>query len=134
MTIWGANINPNISQCKNCWWWGHATMSCCIQGSKYVKYNSPHRTENHCQFGWCCKMNEKTNLSHLETKKAKSCPYSFKCFNYRGDYQANSNLCPFWKHRFYRKWHIKEYNKICENRSNSIHSTVNDTIQWFVTS
>ena len=29
-TIRGANINPGIPQCKNCWKWGHATFSCRI--------------------------------------------------------------------------------------------------------
>ena len=41
-TIWEANMNPGISQYKNCWWWEHATMSCYIQGSRCVKYNGPH--------------------------------------------------------------------------------------------
>ena len=94
-TIWGTNINPSISQYKNCWRWGHATMSCCIQGSKCVKYNRPHKSKNHHQFGWCCKANEKTNSPWLKTKKGKPCPHSFKCSNCRGDYQVNSNLCLF---------------------------------------
>jgi len=29
-TIRGANINPGVPQCKNCWKWGHATFSCRI--------------------------------------------------------------------------------------------------------
>ena len=29
-TIWGANMNPSVSQYKNCWKWGHATLSCHI--------------------------------------------------------------------------------------------------------
>jgi len=27
-TIRGANMNPSVPLCKNCWKWGHATMSC----------------------------------------------------------------------------------------------------------
>jgi len=27
-TIRGANMNPGVLQCKNCWKWGHATFSC----------------------------------------------------------------------------------------------------------
>ena len=27
-TIWGANMNPGIPQCKNCWKWGHTTFLC----------------------------------------------------------------------------------------------------------
>ena len=26
-TIQEANMNPGVPQCKNCWWWGHATIS-----------------------------------------------------------------------------------------------------------
>ena len=50
-TIQGANMNPGVPQCKNCWKWGHATFSCRIQGSKYVKCNGPHKSENHREFG-----------------------------------------------------------------------------------
>ena len=103
VTMRGANMNPGIPQCKNCWWWEHVTMSCHIQGFKYIKCNSPHKTENYHQFGWCYKANDKTNLSHLKTKKGEPCLYSFKCSNCCGDHQVDSNLCLFWKHRFHHK-------------------------------
>ena len=48
------------------------TSVCRIQGVKCVKCNGPHKSEHHCQFAWCCKANEKTNPSRLETKK-KNC-------------------------------------------------------------
>ena len=71
MTIWGANMNPSIPQCKNCWKWGHATFSCRIQGAKCVKCNGLHKLEHHREFEWCCKANAKINLPRLETKKRK---------------------------------------------------------------
>jgi len=49
-TICGANMNPDVSQCKNCWKWEHAIFSCRIQGSRCVKYNSPHKTEHYYHF------------------------------------------------------------------------------------
>ena len=125
-TIRGANMNPRVPQYKNCWKWGHSTFLCRIQGSKCIKGNGPHKSENHHKFGWCCKANMKTNPPHLETKKGKSCPHTFKCSNCQGKYQADSNLCLFWRHRFNREWHQKKYFKICENRAKSIHSTMND--------
>ena len=128
-TIRGANMNPDILQCKNCWKWRHSSFSCRIQGSKCIKYNGPHKLENHCQFGWYCKANKKTNLLHLETKKGKPCPHTFKYSNYRGDHQADSNLCLFWKHRFNHKWHNKKYIEICENRTESICSVRNKISQ-----
>jgi len=73
VTIWGANMNPGIPQCKNCWKWDHATFSCRVQGSRYIKCNGPHKSENHREFGWCCKANKKSNPSQLETKKEKPC-------------------------------------------------------------
>jgi len=85
-TICGANMNPGMPQCKNCWRWSHATFSCRIQESKYIKYNGPHKSENHHEFGWCCKVNKKLNPPRLETKRGEPCPHSFKCSNCRGDH------------------------------------------------
>ena len=102
-TIRGANMNLGVPQCKNCWKWGHSTFSCRIQGSKCVKCNGPHKSEHHREFGWCCKANDKINPLRLETKKGDPCPHSFKCPNCKGDHQANSNTCPFWRHRFHRE-------------------------------
>ena len=120
-----SNMNPGVPQCKNCWKWGHVTFSCKIQGAKCVKCNGPHKSEYHREFGWCCKANPKINPLRLETKKGEPCPHSFKCLNCRGDYQADSNLCPFWRHRFNRKWHQKRYAEIHVNRSKSFCSEVN---------
>ena len=47
VTIQGANMNPSVPQCKNCWKWKHATFSCRIQGAKCVKCNGPHKSEHH---------------------------------------------------------------------------------------
>ena len=130
-TIWGANMNPGVPQCKNCWKWGHATFSCRIQGSKCIRCNGPHKSENHREFGWYCKPNNKINPLRLEMKKGKPCPHAFKCLNYHGDHQADSNVCSFWHHCFNRKWQIKKYSEICENRSKSIRSEGNVTNhQW----
>ena len=54
-TIQGVNMNPGVPQCKNRWKWGHTTFLCRIQGSKCIKCNGPHKSENHREFGWCCK-------------------------------------------------------------------------------
>ena len=54
-TIRGANMNPGVPQCKNCWKWGHSTFSCRIQGAKCGKCNGPHKSEHHREFSWCCK-------------------------------------------------------------------------------
>ena len=62
VTIRDANMNPSIPQCKNCWKWGHTTFLCRIQEARYVKCNSPHKSEHHREFGWCCKANDKINL------------------------------------------------------------------------
>jgi len=131
--IRGANINMGVLQCKNCWKWGHTMFSCRIQGSKCIKCNGPHKSDNHCKFSWCCKANDKLNPPYLETKKDKLCPHFFKCSNCRGNHQVDSNLCLFWKNRFNREWHWKKYVKICENWAKSICSVVNGDTQWFTT-
>ena len=131
MIIWGANMNPSMPQCKNCWKWGHATFSCKIQEAKCIKYNRPHKSEYHWEFGWCCKANAKINPPRLETKKGDSCPHLFKCSNCRRDHLANCNQCLFWHHRFNREWHLRKYAEIRENRSKSICSKENSaTHQW----
>ena len=86
-------MNPSIPQCKNCWKWGHTALLCRIQRAKYVKCNSLYKSENYYQFGWCCKANDKINLSYLKTKKYELCLHVFKCSNCRGDHQTDSNLC-----------------------------------------
>ena len=128
-TIRPTNVNSGIPQCKNCWRWGHLTFSYRIQGSKYIKCNEPYKLENHCEFGWCCKANEKSNPPWLKTKKGELCPHLFKCSNCRGDHQANSVQCSFWKHHFNREWQQKKYVEIRENRINSICSIGNSDCQ-----
>ena len=125
-------MNTGVPQCKNCWRWGHATFSCRVQGSRCIKCNGPHKSENHCEFRWCYKANKKLNPPCLETKKGEPCPHSFKCSNYRGDHQADSNQCPFWRHRFNREWHQTKYAEICNNRIKSICSLESNKKKiWF---
>ena len=100
ITVCGTNINPGVSQYKNCWKWGHMTGVCCIQGAKYVRYNGSYLSEHYRYFAWCCKANDKINSPRLEIKKGKLCSHSFKCLNCKGKHQANSNDCPFWKYYF----------------------------------
>ena len=128
--VYGANINPGVPQCKNCWKWKHIADVCCIQGAKCVKFNGPHQTVHHWHYTWCCKANEKTNLFRLEMKKGNLYPHMFKCLNCKGDHQADLNKCPFWKHRFNKEWHSKEYAKIQDNWKNSTCSAVNGNVIW----
>ena len=67
-TVRMANANLDIPQCKNCWKWDHLTFSCRIKGSKCVKCNGPYKLENHHEFSWCCKANDKINPPCLKTK------------------------------------------------------------------
>ena len=133
-TIREANANTGVPQCKNCWKWSYSTFSCRIQGSKCVKYNGPHKSENYCEYGWCCKANKKINLLCLKTKKGNLCPYLFKCSNCCGNHQANFTICPFWRNHFNREWQQKKYSEICENRVNSICLVMNkNPQQWSTT-
>jgi len=124
-TVRGANMNPDVPQCKNCWKWDHTVGVCCIQGAKCLKCNSPHLTDHHQHFAWCYKANDKTNPSRLETKRGDLCLHTFKYLNYKGDHQVDSYNCPFWKHHFNKEWFTKEYTKLQETRKNSICSNVN---------
>ena len=99
-TVRGANMNPGILQCKNCWKWGHLTGICHIQGSKCAKCNGLHCTNNHQKFAWYCKANTKINPPRLKTKKGELCPHSFKCLNCKSSHIVDSVECLFWKHHF----------------------------------
>jgi len=118
-------MNLGVPQCKNCWKWEHMAGICHIQGAKYVKCNRPHLTAHHCYFAWYYKANDKINPLRLETKKDKPCPHMFKCLNCKGNHQADSNKCPFWKYCFNKKWYTKKYAKLQETRRNSTCSAVN---------
>jgi len=86
MTIWRMNMNLGVLQYKNCWKWGHMTFSYRIQKSRYIKCNSPHKTEHHYHFAWYCKVNKKTNSSRLETKQSEPYLHTFKCSNCKGNH------------------------------------------------
>ena len=79
-------MNPGIPQCKNCWKWDHTTFACCMHRSKYIKYNRPYKVDHHREIAWCYKTNFKMNPPRLEIKKGKSCPYSFKYINCKGEH------------------------------------------------
>ena len=49
-TVYSANMNLGVLQCKNCWKWGHMAGVCCIQEAKCVKCNGSHLTAYHCYF------------------------------------------------------------------------------------
>ena len=119
-------MNLGVSQCKNCWKWEHSAGVCQIQDSKCAKCNRPHLTDNHHNFAWCYKANDKLNPPRLETKKGKLCLHLFKYLNYKGSHVTDSIECPFWKHRFNKEWHSKEYAKLWEARRTSICSSVNE--------
>ena len=46
-TIKGTNMNPGVPQCKNCWKWGHSTLSCCSHISRCAKCYGAHITKHH---------------------------------------------------------------------------------------
>ena len=118
-------MNLGVPQCKNCWKWGHMAGVCHIQGAKCLKCNGPHLTVHHQHFAWCCKANNKTNPPRLETKKDDPCSHIFKYLNCKGNHQADSYDCLFWKHYFNKEWFTKKYAKLQETRKNSICSNVN---------
>jgi len=59
--IRGTNTNPSIPQYKNCWKWGHLTLSCCSHISRCAKCYGAHITKHHREKVWCCMYNKKAN-------------------------------------------------------------------------
>jgi len=130
-TVQEVNMNPGVSQYKNCWKWGHLAGVCKIQGTKYIKYNSSYQTIHYREYVWYCKANKKTNPTRLETKKSKPCLYLFKYSNCKRDHQVDLTKCPFWKHCFNKEWHLKKYMKMQEIFKESICSVMNGKKIWF---
>ena len=99
-TIRGTNMNPGISQCHNCWKWGHSTFACKAHSVRCQKCDGPHKIEHYRDMAGCCKANFKIDLPCLETKQGEPCPHSFKCVNCKGEHMADDNKCLFWRYRF----------------------------------
>ena len=91
--IKGTNMNPSVSQCKNCWKWEHLTLSCYSHISRCAKCYGAHTTKHHREKVWCCMENKKVN--HSATKEGEPCPHVFKCMNCKGNHQADSYSCPY---------------------------------------
>ena len=109
-TIKGTNMNPGVPQCKNCWKWGHSTLSCCSHISRCAKCYGAHITEHHREKVGCCMENKKLNRS--ATKEGKPCPHIFKCMNCKGDHQADSYSCPYWRNCFNQEWHGRKQQEL----------------------
>jgi len=67
-----------------------------------------HKSEYYREKLWCCKANNKLIPPRLATKDGKPCPHFFKYVNCKGDYQADSNKCPYWQNYFNKKWHDRK--------------------------
>ena len=87
-------MNPGVLQCKNCWKWGHLTLSCHSHISRCTKCYRAHDTKHHREKVWYCMENKKVN--HAATKVGEPYPHVFKCVNCKGDHQADSYSCPYW--------------------------------------
>ena len=109
-TVKGTNINPGVPQCKNCWKWGHSTLSCCSHISRCAKCYGAHITEHYREKAWCCMENKKLNC--LATKEGKLCPHAFKCMNCKEDHQADSYSCLYWRNCFNREWHGRKQQEL----------------------
>jgi len=95
------------------------TFACQAEDSWCVKYNEPYKVEHHRHFIWCCKVNFKTNFSCLETKQDKLYSHTFKYLNYKGNYLADFNTCPFWRYCFNKESYFKKYQELQNSRNMS---------------
>ena len=117
-TVKGTNMNPDVLQCKNCWKWGHSTLSCRSHISRCTKCYGAHTTEHHREKAWCCMENKKADRS--ATKEDKPCLHIFKCMNCKGDHQADSYSCPYWHNCFNREWHSRKQQELFRKQSTVI--------------
>ena len=131
-TIWGTNINPGIPQYKNYWSWDYTTFTCQAHGIKCPKCNRLHKLKHHHDMRWYCKYNFKINPPRLKTPKNVPYTHSFKCINYKEEYQANNTSCSFWKHWFNWDWHNKKSQELQDIKANSVYSVMNGSQKWLL--
>ena len=88
--ICSINMNPGISQYKNCWRWRYIIFVCHIHSTKCPKCNRLYKLEHYRDMAWCCKTNFKTNSPRLESPRDEPYLHMFKYANCKGNYQADS--------------------------------------------
>ena len=94
-------MNPGVPQCKNCWKWGHLTLSCRSHISRCTKCYRAYETKHH---------REKANRA--ATNIGEPCPHVFKCVNCKGDHQVDSYSCPYWRNHFNKDWHGRKQQEL----------------------
>ena len=109
-TVRKTNMNLRIPQCKNCWKWGHLTLSCRSHISRYAKCYGAHDTEHHWEKVWCCIENKKLNC--VATNIGEPCSHVFKYVNCKRDHQADSYSCLYWCNHFNKDWHSKKQQEL----------------------
>ena len=77
------------------------------------------------------RLTQRLTLPSLKQRK-KSYAHTLKCINYKEEHQANNNSCLFWRHWFNKKWYLRKYQELCENKSKSIHLVVGKVSIWFI--
>jgi len=129
-TIRATNMNRGISQCHNCWEWGHLTFSCRAHGSRCQKYNGPHKLKHHRDMAWYYKVNPKLNPPQLKTVQGTPYSHIFKCVNCKGKHMADNYKCLFWRNCFNWELHAKKAQEAQEIRANSICLAVGGKTVW----
>ena len=114
-TVKDTNMNPGVSQCKNCWKWEHSTLSCHSYISRCAKCYGAHTTKHHREKVWCCMDNKKANRT--ATKEDEPYPHVFKCINCKGDHQVDSYSCLYWCNYFNRDWHGRKQQELFQKQS-----------------
>ena len=76
--------------------------------SRYIKYNESYKTKYYREKAWYYKENTNANLPKLVIKEGKLCFHSFKCVNYKDDYQADSYTYSYWHNYFNKIWYSKK--------------------------
>ena len=55
---------------------------------------------------------ENKKANHAATNVGESCPHVFKCVNCKGDHQADSYSCPYWRNQFNKDWHGRKQQEL----------------------
>ena len=110
LRIMPAEKVTGLPLCQRCWRYGHRSdaKACPFRGVFCAHCGEPHRTENHRQFGSCCKANPKAQPPIAANTEA-TCPHAPHCVNCGKAHRSDDVACKFWKSRFDHQWIWKRY-------------------------
>ena len=107
--VYGTNMNPDVSQNKNCWKQRHLTLSCYSHVFRCAKCNRTHTTEHHRERMYGIAKRTRT----LTEQPPKNVSYVLISSNaLTAKKTIKQTVILFWHNYFNRDWHSRKQQKL----------------------